>query len=377
MRGRARVSGELPFRGHHDVAIIRAILQEEPKPIDSAVPLELRQVVGRALKKKPEARYGTAEEMLADLRRVQEAQAAEAAGVLNIRSLLRRLRQPRVAMAAAAGLVVVAVLSAWYAQRRADIRWAREVALPEIEQIVADNDVWRNLVPAYRLAEQAERYIPRDPKLAELFAQVSLNVNILTEPPGASVFVKEYATPAAEWEYLRVTPLEQVRMPVGFFRWKLEKEGYETVLAAGTTWKITTTAITVTVVGNDLVRTLDPVGSLPPRMVKVPATETEIGTLGDFLVGRYEVTNREYKAFVDQTGLPGPSTWMGGDYPRGQEDYPVSGVSWYEAAAYAEYRGMSLPTRFHWLIAMGWYTPMIQFYPRRIHHEARRGIVRA
>jgi dienelactone hydrolase len=65
---------------------------------------------------------------------------------------------------------------------------------------------------------------------------------------------------------------------------------------------------------------------------------------------------------VDQTGLPGPATWMGGDFPRGQEDYPVSGVSWYEAAAYAEYAGMSLPTRFHWQSAMGSYTEMIRAY---------------
>ncbi len=65
--------------------------------------------------------------------------------------------------------------------------------------------------------------------------------------------------------------------------------------------------------------------------------------------------------FVDQTGRPGPSSWVGGDYPRGQADYPVSGVSWYEAAAFAEHTGMSLPTRFHWLASTGWFTPMIKW----------------
>ena len=52
--------------------------------------------------------------------------------------------------------------------------------------------------------------------------------------------------------------------------------------------------------------------------------------------------------FRDTTGRPGPATWELGKYPRGQEDYPVSGVSWYEAAAYAEFSGKSLPTIFHW-----------------------------
>ena len=45
---------------------------------------------------------------------------------------------------------------------------------------------------------------------------------------------------------------------------------------------------------------------------------------------------------------PAPSTWDLGNYPSGQDDYPVSGVSWYEAAAYAEFVGKSLPTVFHW-----------------------------
>jgi dienelactone hydrolase len=95
---------------------------------------------------------------------------------------------------------------------------------------------------------------------------------------------------------------------------------------------------------------------------------------------RYEVSNREYKRFVDaggytdarfwrqpfvehgreipwkeamarlvdRTGRPGPSTWEVGSFPEGGGDLPVAGVSWYEAAAYAEWAGRSLPTIFHW-----------------------------
>src|SRR5262249_57046768 len=53
----------------------------------------------------------------------------------------------------------------------------------------------------------------------------------------------------------------------------------------------------------------------------------------------------EFKA---SAGRRGPATWELGTYPEGHADYPVSGVSWYEAAAYAEFAGKSLPTIFHW-----------------------------
>jgi len=51
---------------------------------------------------------------------------------------------------------------------------------------------------------------------------------------------------------------------------------------------------------------------------------------------------------VDRTGRPGPATWEGGTYAEGQADYPVTGVSWYEAEAYAAFVGAELPTIYHW-----------------------------
>ncbi|MBM3790645.1 MAG: hypothetical protein FJW35_09895, partial [Acidobacteria bacterium] len=217
------------------------------------------------------------------------------------------------------------------------------------------------------------------------------NINIRTEPPGARIYLKEYAAPDSDWSYLGVSPLEKIRVPIGIFRWKIEQEGYETVLAAASTWDIGGGEDLLA--GYDLVRTLDEQGSRPAGMVRVQATQTEVGTLGDFFIGKYEVTNREYKEFVDAGGYrnreywkhafvkdgrqlaweeamrefvdptdqPGPSTWLAGDYPQGQGEYPVSGVSWYEAAAFAEYLGRNLPTDAHWNAARGGFTPMIQW----------------
>jgi dienelactone hydrolase len=392
------LTGELPFPGDHPIAIVHHILNEPPRPIKdpTQVPVELQDVINRALKKNREARYGSADEMLRALREYGDAVRAEKTGAVNLQWFVRRLRRPVVAVPVALAMVAVVLLAVWVVRWRGQVRWAREVALPAIETMVEENDVWRNLVPPFRLAEQAEAILGDDPELAALFSRVSLTINVRTTPAGATVSMKEYGIPDSAWSLLGTTPIEKVRVPIGLFRWKIEKAGYQTVLAAASTWDIgADEGGNMGVVPADLVRTLDRTDSLPPGMVRVPATTTPAGTLGDFFIGQHEVTNRQYKAFmdaggyrnkaywkqpfdqngreiswqaamqkfVDPSGQPGPSTWMGGDYPEGQAEHPVSGVSWYEAAAYAEYAGMSLPTSVHWDVARGAFTPMI-LYPQ-------------
>ncbi len=64
------VTGELPFRGDYEQAVIYSILNEEPESIPhlrSGVPMELEQVVNRALEKSLDRRYQQMGQMLADL----------------------------------------------------------------------------------------------------------------------------------------------------------------------------------------------------------------------------------------------------------------------------------------------------------------------
>ena len=55
--------------------------------------------------------------------------------------------------------------------------------------------------------------------------------------------------------------------------------------------------------------------------------------------------------FVDQSGTVGPRFWDGGKFAPGEDDLPVVGVSWFEAAAYAAWANKKLPSLFHWLLA--------------------------
>ena len=135
------------------------------------------------------------------------------------------------------------------------------IYLPQIERLVANS--WRDSTEAYLLAVEAEKYIPDDPTLASLFAKISLKVNVKTEPSGARVYMKDYKSPDHEWKYVGFSPIEQLRVPIGICRWKIEKDGYETVLAAATTWNVDIGRENL-VVPYHLERVLDEQARVPP-----------------------------------------------------------------------------------------------------------------
>jgi predicted Ser/Thr protein kinase len=275
------LTGEVPFKGDRDLSIIYSIVHEEPKSLKlrrPPVPVELQQVIARALKKNRDSRYGSAEEILKDLRAYQTSLQLAESGVLNLKTLGRRLRKPRVALPTVAVLAALAFFGVRFFKHQAQVRWARQVALPEIEKPIVENNAWRDLIPVYRLVERAEAYIPHDPKLAELFSKCSVRIDIKTEPPGAKISMKEYMAPASDWMYLGVSPIEKIRVPVGIFRWKVEKEGYETVQAAALTWGIDPGEHDI-LSANKLMWTLDKSGSIPRGMVRVQGAETAVGKL--------------------------------------------------------------------------------------------------
>ncbi len=84
----------------------------------------------------------------------------------------------------------------------------------------------------------------------------------------------------------------------------------------------------------------DPSGS-PPHYVAV----------GPFYLDQVPVTNAQYRDFIHATRYAAPAGWTQGNFPPGQDNWPVTGVSWAGAAAYAKWKGRRLPTEAEWEFA--------------------------
>ncbi|OGB64704.1 MAG: hypothetical protein A2Y94_01765 [Caldithrix sp. RBG_13_44_9] len=76
-----------------------------------------------------------------------------------------------------------------------------------------------------------------------------------------------------------------------------------------------------------------------------------------FFMDKYPVTNRQFKEFLEATRYSPDDTvnflkhWKSGNYPLGQENYPVVQVSWEDATAYARWAGKRLPSELEWQYA--------------------------
>ncbi len=359
------LAGRRPFTGSTPVEVTARILEGSPPPLEAArpdVPPALAALVAACLAK-DRARRPLAGEVRARLSEIQQTRSAPTP---TIQAVLARRGVRWTLVAGLAGLTIAAG-TWWWAGR--GVREARR-QLPAIFEAADRYD----LDGFYRAARSVVPLLPDEPRLQQQWVNLTTVASFRSEPPGADVAVKGYG---ADAPYISIgqTPLAQVRVPFGAVKLQVQKAGFA--------------AIEGTLSAFDLNFTLDPVAEVPAGMVRVPGAPAQLEgrtvVLPDFWLDRYEVTNRQFEAFVDaggyenqeywkepfvdgrrslswseamarlrdKTGRPGPADWELGTYPAGQDDYPVSGVSWYEAAAYAAFRGESLPTAYQWRAAAG------------------------
>jgi eukaryotic-like serine/threonine-protein kinase len=365
------LGGRTPFTGSPQSILAAHVTQAVP-PLSSVkpdVPPAIAQLVMRCLEKDPDKRFQTADDVVGAIEAIQTPMPTVMGAGARPRSRARW-----VAIVAAVAAVAAAAYVSTTNMRRD--RWVHATALPELRRMIeaAEFD------SAFDMALRIEDAAPGDTALARLWPRFTRKVVFTTDPPGAKVARASFAD-TSQWYLIGTTPTDSVMVSRRPALYRFEKEGYRPLVILNGVGPAVGLLTSVA---------LDSVAAPYPEMVRIRGGELRaflVGSdnapplaLGDFRMDRFEITNRQYKAFVDaggyrdrsywehpmqddgrrlsweegiarfvdKTGQPGPATWEGGSFPAGQADYPVGGVSWYEAAAFAKFSKKSLPTIYHW-----------------------------
>ena len=362
------VTGERPFTGSSSMAICDAILHHQPRGFgDSLVPGKLKGIILKLLEKDPANRYGSADEVQQELKVVEASLAP--AGPVGLS------RNAWIAIGAAA--ILACVLAGWLWRRSSRERWALQTATPEIARLVDAGEY----VKAAALTREARSLLPKDPTLERLWMRATGEVSIASVPSGADVSIRPYRGDPNAWETLGKTPLQKVRVPRDAYVWRLVKPGFATAFFIGepparaSTW--------FPIPAFDWTWKLRPEGQRSTRdgcrhrwtgsASRTLSHARPAAQVDDFLIDRHEVTNEEYKKFVDAggyqkrefwkqpfvkggrtvpweeavalfhdaTGRPGPATWEVGELSQGAREISgrrsqlvrgggVRGVRWQE-----------------------------------------------
>jgi serine/threonine protein kinase/formylglycine-generating enzyme required for sulfatase activity len=425
------LTGQRPFTGATSADVISAILNAEPLPINSSapgLPASLEEIINNTLRKDREERYQTSRVLLDELKSLkrrlelqEELARANDADLFATRmpttgvtAVLETVREPAAETAAGASagtistaevllseikrhklgvaiflIALVIAVGVWFYWRKANLNWAKAM-VPRIEELQQS----QQLFEAYDLAVEVRQYLPDDPALVRVMSIIADELSVITDPPGARVYLKRFAPDASgnfpQRQLFGTTPINHQQIARGSYILSIEKEGYAKI-ERSISGSVSRAA--------DLMMVSPPIriqeklleaAKAPDRMVFVPGgdyrlvswerpTEARV-RLDDYFIDKYEVSNREYKEFInaggylkrdfwrhpfvkagqqlgweeamreftDRTGMPGPRSWSSQNFPEGKADHPVTDITWYEAAAYAAFRGKQLPTVFQW-----------------------------
>lgn len=388
------VMGKRPFDASTPSGVIAAILTDDPAPLDAGIPPGLRTIVDKALSKKREDRYASARELLEALKASREETKRIHSGDVPTQMLTRTVERPRRApwkwIGVIAVLLTIIAAASFFAYRAGVVRRTR-AKLPQLEKLVED----RRYFAAWDLAESMAPHLGDDAAIARAMERISGRIDVKTEPSGAQVYLERIHPDGSTGPRMvaGATPLSGYALPLGDYIVRAEKEGFAPRVRTIALAPLAHPAAGMLIPQRapKMEWTLAPAKDVPAGMVRVDGggryrivawsrPTNEQAALDDFFIDQFEVTNREFKQFIDgggyerrelwkhpfvrdgktlsfeeamqalkdTTDLNAPRRWVNQNYPVGRDEYPVTDVTWYEAAAYAEFRGKTLPTLYQW-----------------------------
>jgi len=344
------LAGRVAFGGTTVADTLAAVLKQDPdwNALPRAVPRSIRHLIHRCLEKDPKTR----ERDIGVVRKELDS------------AISRRSRARSWIAAALAGVIVAGVPTGWLLYRNREAQRIEKL-IAEATRLADQDDYGSSL----SLVTAAASIAPDDGRISSLWKRVSVTRPVRTVPSGADVYIKRYDDSGETWRSLGRTPIEHARLPRGVFRWRFQKQGYQPLEFIAENHRIpargeSTNTVVASAIGAQSIE-LQPADTQAPMVVvttsqltlrqNVPHYDSRSFPAWTFLIGKYEVTNAEFKRFVDaggyrnpefwdvkfvkdgrimswqtamagfrdRTGRPGPSTWEVGTYPVGHDRYPV------------------------------------------------------
>ena len=369
-------TGTLPFGGGSTASIFDSILHKDPVAAsqkNADVPSELEKIIDRALEKKRERRYQFAREIVDALKSLRQASTGPV-------PFARMIRKPKVLVPAVLVALVVVLFLPWVsAGSCAAINTSVGSTKPPCRKFV--NSFLRvRASPPTKSCKKRNATLPTilpwsksKPRPYGLNQSAPIH-RVQTSTRGTIRTRRANGITSAKLPSIRIV-CPMASTPSASQRAATKLSSPLMVVAGSLTsfWTLWERCLL--------------------KWFACLRAKSTLQALDDFFIDKFELTNAEYKKFVDAGGyqepkywkIPfvkdgrtlqfreamqlfrdktdrlGPATWELGTFASGEDDFPVSGVSWYEAEAYAEFIGKSLPTVFHWFRAadMGIYSDIL------------------
>ena len=290
-------TGTNPFAGGGVVDTFSAI-QRTPgpaAPITAELPHDARRVILKLLQRDPPDRYQASFDLETDLRSVL--------GTLDVpaQAQVGSSRRRGLAIAAALALTVAVGVAAGAYRSSERRRWVREQATPQIVKLAAEDKG----VEAFQLIEEAEKVRARRSRPRSRRCVGYSRGHGDSTPPGALVEIEDYLSPASPWLRLGTTPLDKIRVPAGYLRWRVSKPGFGEQI-----WPRWPARRWISI--RDRCEGARGDGAGEWRSMGRLVGVSRVGgpySLPPFFIDRFEVTNRQYQVFVDNGGYTTRDYW--------------------------------------------------------------------
>ncbi|MBI4748863.1 MAG: SUMF1/EgtB/PvdO family nonheme iron enzyme [Acidobacteria bacterium] len=384
------LSGELPFNAPTSLGIVLKHINEEPRPlyiVNPNIPRELEKVVLRALSKRPDNRPSTAGQFAQELEAacagndVVSTANLEGEGIAFHTSMLSSpalVEEDRAETTDAPAIQTSLMssplghaetsdaISVWHTQdgvpRETIANRAAPVKIQEKPRTVPREESGTLIASSSSLAK-AEAYVPATakPQLIE-HSGGTLKMGAPHQPPRSPVGSISSADVPVPNPISTIFSIRNIAIATIMFVALVT--GVLMVLPSSVLLK---PAATITpepppqppkfVLPENMVEIKGGtfmMGRNPGPGVPLDETPAHQVSVKDFAIGKYEVTCKEYAEFIKDSGYPAPSNWKDNRYAPGEENLPVTNVSWEDATKYCEWlakkTGLSyrLPTEAEW-----------------------------